>query len=191
MQNVTSTQYNTVFTPSPVTDTVGVDFPCHYDAWGFDANKTQVLSGSFNSSLGLSVYVTTLHNFLSSNDACNIYGATYLAHNVTSLQIHYQVPKDDSYFLVFLNYWPTPVRLSLQLLVESYVTKMELVTLYSTTLQLVTSNNTVTSYALETETAAGNPLTSIPGFPWESLVLGCVVGLVILALVRSRKRKSA
>jgi hypothetical protein len=50
-----------------------------------------------------------------------------------------------------------------------------------------------TSYSLQTqlqtETSVGNPLTSIPGFPAESILVGFLLALAILVTKRSRKAR--
>ena len=52
-----------------------------------------------------------------------------------------------------------------------------------------------TSYTLQTqlqtETSVGNPLTSIPGFPVESILVGFLLALAILVAKRSRKTRLA
>jgi hypothetical protein len=48
-----------------------------------------------------------------------------------------------------------------------------------------------TSYELQTETSVGNPLTSIPGFPAESILVGFLLALAILVAKRSRKARLA
>ncbi len=57
------------------------------------------------------------------------------------------------------------------------------------------STVTMTSYVLQTQlqtqTSVANPLTSIPGFPLESLLLGLLLALAILMVERSRKVRLA
>ncbi len=73
----------------------------------------------------------------------------------------------------------------------------------STTSEVMTSSTASTTAAASTVTVTSTPTTStsstssvstplvmpaVPGFPWESIIVGAIVGMAALAIVRRRKR---
>ena len=108
----------------------------------------------------------------------------------STYSLDWQNPAAGSYYVVFFNSGGSSFPITTPFFLVATSTQEQTSTIYSATGAEVTGPTTQTITSLQTsQLTASSPFTSIPGFPWESLFVGFLVGLAILIL-RPRKNST-
>jgi hypothetical protein len=106
----------------------------------------------------------------------------------SAYSLDWRNPPAGSYYVLFFNSGGSSFSITTPFFLVATSTQQQTSTIYSVAAAEVTVPTTETITSLQvSQIAASNPLTSIPGFPWESLLVGFLIGLAILLLKRSKK----
>jgi hypothetical protein len=168
---------------------------CNWDYWNLTVNPgTSEITGTIgpdNTRIGFYIMTQQQYNDFKNSvagDCAGPWNGDVVVESLTSAYaLNWTNPPPGSYYVVFFNYGSSfPITTPFFLVATS--AQEQTSTIYSVAAAGVTVPTTETMTSLQvSQIAASSPLTSIPGFPWESLLVGFLIGLAILLLKRSRK----
>jgi hypothetical protein len=169
---------------------------CQWDWWNITVSPaTAVITGTIGpSSASESFYILTpaqFSDFQSANSECGGYqgGEIEVGSLTAPYSLNWMNPPPGLYYVMF--YVPMgsssfPVATPFTLVAIS--SQAQTSTIYSVSAVQVMESVTQTITSLQTsQVTASSPLAGIPGFPWESILVGFLIGLAILLLKRSRR----
>lgn|GEM_PF-4483345 len=192
---LTATMASTIISTINTVSVFGISH-CSWDLWTITVNPgTSEITGTIGpSSASESFYILNqqqYNDFQTANSECGGYqgGEVQVGSLTSAYSLDWVNPPPGTYYVMF--YAPpgsssSPFATPFTLVAIS--TQEQTSTIYSVATTPVTVPTTQTMTSLEvSQIAASSPLSSIPGFPWESLLLGFLIGLGILVLKRSKK----
>ena len=166
--------------------TTGTTLQCEFWNLTFTADQGQYLSVNFTSNIPLDVYVvqdTAYQNWLkqgSCGDQADAVASKMLA---ASYNFTVVLPSSSGWDIVLVNSSNTrdASGFIVAYLATGNVVTEELLSTVTTTITPVGVTNT--------SNVASAPITGIPSFPAESIVIGIVIGLAVLIILRRGKHK--
>jgi len=171
---------------------------CSWNYWNFTVNPgTDQITGRIGASSATEMfYIVTPQQYsdfesYQYSSSCGTYEGGEI--EVTSLTSAYSLnwmnPPPGTYYALF--YKPVgasalPIQTPFTLVAISTEEMTSMIYAVATSQVTLPSTKTVTSLQVSELATGTNPLTGIPGFPLEAVLLGLIIGLAILLLRRSK-----
>ena len=168
--------------PFTVVSTTGTNLQCEFWTFNFTAATGQYLSGNFTSDNPVSFYVIQAASYRTWQQvgSCGNAGDAIASQLlVTSYSFNVAIPSTGPWLIVFVN-------ASNAKNAGGFLTAILSTEGYTVTQVMMTTMTTNLAYS---GASANGQITTIPGFPIASIIIGILIGLVAITLLRRRKSK--
>lgn len=167
--------------PFTVLSTTGTNLPCEFWTFNFTANTGQYVSGNFSSDNPVSFFVVqaaSYRGWLRAGTCGNVGDAIASQLITTSYSFNAAIPTSGMWTIVLVN---SSNAKNADGSLAAYLSSGS----YTVTQPLMATVTTTITSASATASGSGQS-TTIDGFPFASIVVGIVVGLVVIAILRRR-----
>ena len=169
--------------PFTVLSTTGTNLPCEFWTINFTANTGQYLSGNFSSDNPVSFFVVqpaSYQSWLKGGTCGNEADAIASQLITTSYSFNAAIPTSGAWTIVLVN---SSSAKNADGFLAAYLSSGS----YTVTQPLMGTVTTTITSASATASGSGQS-TTIDGFPFASILVGVIIGLVIIVVLRRRNR---